>query len=294
MSMVSAKPPKPDPFSGGTSPGDRVDLWLFTMERYCDAVNMKPEQRVPFAATFLRSGAATWWRAHLTLVREGKEQLIIDWERFAGSLLAQFKPVNWKKIARDKLHNLRQTGSVSQYVYTFHALCLDVGHVSEDEKLDRFVRGLKPRVQQEVELQDPHTLEKTMQIAQRIDSIQWTGRMRQQTRYQQSGSSASWENREFQIKREVNVVTHENDSKREQLNDVNQRRTMRRRQTRWNHPNKSNQLTEQERQNCLSNKLCFRCKREGHMIRECPLKPKPEWKFNINRKSFKQGKGKGQ
>jgi hypothetical protein len=158
VSMVSAKPPKPDPFSGSTSPGDRVDLWLFTMERYCDAVKMQAEQRVPFAATFLRSGAATWWRAHLTLVREEKEQLITDWSRFSASITAQFKPVNWRKIARDKLHNLRQIGSVSQYVYTFHALCLDVGNISEDEKLDRFIRGLKPRVQQEVELADPKRL----------------------------------------------------------------------------------------------------------------------------------------
>jgi hypothetical protein len=101
----------------------------------------------------------------------------------------------------------------------FHALCLDVGNISEDEKLDRFIRGLKQRVQQEVELQDPQNVETAMQIAQRIDSIPWTGRMRQQ--HQQPAQFNSWRNASpnqgFRVKRELNSINQNADEESKRI-----------------------------------------------------------------------------
>ena len=291
VSMVSAKPPRPDTFAGGSSSGDRVDLLLFSMEQYCNAVKMQSDQRVPFAVTFLRGGAATWWRAHLELVKDRGQPMIKEWTIFTTSLIAQFKPLNWKKIARDRLHHLHQTGSVSQYIYTFHALCLDVGNISEDEKLDRFIRGLKQRVQQEVELQDPQSVETAMQIAQRIDSIQWTGRMRQQ--HQQPAQFNSWRNANpnqgFRVKRELNSINQNTDEESKELKAIHgKHRTAPRGPDKFTNRralnnNSPRRLTDKERQDCFDKGLCFHCKRTGHQLWDCPF-----------RNFKKQGKGRGQ
>ena len=64
------------------------------------------------------------------------------WDQFCRELRANFCPLNAAKLARDKLHVYRQTGSLRDYIAGFRTLILDVPGMSEDEKLDKFCRGL--------------------------------------------------------------------------------------------------------------------------------------------------------
>src|ERR1700692_4859775 len=101
----------------------------------------------------------------------------ITWQTFYDSLVQAFKPVNSKKIARNKIAGLKQTNSVQKNNDEFRSLCRDIDDMSEPEKLDRYIRGLKPVVRERVELSLPGTLNDAMSRAHTIDSISYYSRM---------------------------------------------------------------------------------------------------------------------
>ena len=255
------------------------------MQQYCKALRLPETQWVEFAATFLRDGASTWWRAHLDLVERQESPLITEWNVFKRVLTTQFQPVNAQKIARDRLHNLRQTKSVVEFVYEFHKICLEIKDVSPSEKLDRFVRGLKPSVREKVDIEDPQTVDEAMQIAQRIDSIQWTNRNRQREHGQRNRYHTAY--RSSSVKREFNAAViqpnHGQGKAEARLHAIGNNYG---RKVNFRRPfissSSSNSMSFEQRQRCLQEKLCFKCRRPGHMIKECPLN-----KGTFNRKSSK-------
>ncbi len=85
--------------------------------------------------------------------------------------------MNAEKAARDRLASLTQQRSVQDYVSQFRTLCFQIPGISEGEKMDRFIRGLKPQVQREVEIRDPQTFDEAVRMAERIDAVEF--RMRQ-------------------------------------------------------------------------------------------------------------------
>ena len=85
----------------------------------------------------------------------------------------QFRPENWSCRARDELANLYQYGkeSVADFLHRFRSLCLKINNISEDEKLDRFVRALVPDVHMQVELRSPVTFHDVVMYAERADAV---------------------------------------------------------------------------------------------------------------------------
>ena len=127
--------------------------------------------KVPYASALLKDDAAIWWRNHTEVADDNNETRIATWSAFKLAMVEQFKPVNSKKAAQDKLAVLQQKKSVQEYATAFRALLLEIPGIQEDEKIDHFIRGLKENIRLEVELQEPNSLSKTIRIADRYDSI---------------------------------------------------------------------------------------------------------------------------
>ena len=164
------KPPKPDTFSA-TKTSANVDLWLFMMEEYMEATNMHGDERkIMEAATYLRGPALTWWR---TIKQGPPEQRIINWALWKESFRNTFKPINSAKVARDKLAALRQDTSVRLYATEFRNIALDIPSITDDEKLDKFLRGLKRKTREQVELKEPATFDEAVRLAERFDTLAW-------------------------------------------------------------------------------------------------------------------------
>ncbi|KAL1914576.1 uncharacterized protein VTP21DRAFT_8201 [Calcarisporiella thermophila] len=70
-----------------------------------------------------------------------------------------FQPINSVKRVRDKLADLRQRRSVQEYAVTFRSLAMQIPGITEEELIDKFIRGLE--------------LE-----AERYDAVYFRGRMR--------------------------------------------------------------------------------------------------------------------
>lgn len=162
------RPAKPDTFDAATPSAD-VELWLFSLDEYLEACNVtNDDQKIREAATFLRGPALTWWRT----VKQGPpESRVVTWDAFKQNIRLAFKPINSIKVARDRLAALRQTTSVRAYATAFRNVTLDIPSMTDEEKLDRFMRGLKRKTREQVELKEPATFK--VRLAERFDTLAW-------------------------------------------------------------------------------------------------------------------------
>ena len=173
MGQQRVKPSKPTRFNGAL--GSDPTVWLFIFNQYAELSNVALDQRPKLAATYLDDKAATWWM-HLVSQQHNNNADAITWQIFYDGLVTAFKPVNSKKIARNKLAGLKQTHSVQKYNDEFRTICRDIDDISEAEKLDKYVRGLKPTIRERVELSLPTTVNEAMSKAHTIDSISYYAR----------------------------------------------------------------------------------------------------------------------
>jgi hypothetical protein len=265
QSTRNVKPAKPKTYDGSrfTDP----DTWLFQFEQYANIVGLTNTEKVQLAATYLEGPAATWWES---IYREAEQRAANEelnlptWTEFKQILVATFKPVNSSKMARDKLATLKQKTSVTAYNAEFMQLCIRAGNVSEAEKLDRYVRGLKTKVRMEVELWEPRTLQQAMTLAQRVDSITW--RMEQNS-FSNNRSPNFAQNVQQHVPMDLGTVQSEPDGigpQTDQLYAMNRTTS---------HKRFAPQMSREEFERCRQNGLCLKCKMAGHIARFCTATP---------------------
>ena len=115
------------------------------------------------------------WRYTSELANNGGQALPTTWQDFKSFLIGAFQPINPVKLARDKLSTLRQTTSVQAYFYQFQTLSMEIPGLSGEESTDRFIRGLKPHIRQEIELRGLTTFPDILTTAQRMDALTYKG-----------------------------------------------------------------------------------------------------------------------
>ena len=279
--IKAAKPPM---YSGDI--GTDVEAWLFQVGQYAYVTNIPEAHRTKWAATYLTGKAATWWRGQV--VQHGHANVDgITWDQFHEGMIAMFKPVNAKKIARDKLAALRQTHSVAKYNFEITQLFLEIGDVGDNEKLDKYVRGLKDKIRLEVELTEPTTLKAAMTKAQRVDGITYHTRMVQTGDYTTRNTYSAPTSESVPM--ELGIVDAENigDTDADTLNAIGGR---------FSRPSNSSNgrsmgnsfnragrrsFTPRQRENqevfryCQQHRLCLNCKEPGHIARNCTKPSKP-------------------
>ena len=197
---------------------------------------------------------------------------------FQNELINMFKPVNSKKIARDKLAMLKQTNSVAKYNFDFTQLCLEINDISESEKLDKYVRGLKDRIRVEVELAEPTTLPQAMSKAQRIDNITYQSRMGHNNGYTPGAFNRDSNAMELGVMDGNDSIQHD-----ETLNAIRNGSGYRNKaefknnniQPKSRRFTPLQRLSQEEFSYCQRNRLCLKCKEPGHTARYCnkPVKP---------------------
>ena len=267
---VSVAPAKPKHYSAER--GANPDVWLFQLEQYFDLANVTSDiNKVRLAATYLDGPAATWWRM---LHTECTVRLLAlpTWNEFKLKLVAQFKPVNSGKVARDKLAALRQYKSVAQYSTEFTQLVLEAGDVGAVEQLYRYKQGLKPKTRLEIELQDPRTVADAMQKAQTVDSLTWyltnprSGPPNRPPPANYTGHAPM----DLSAVRETPVSNYSNtgsETHQEGLNAMAANRFARPPSSpkRYAAPT----MSKEEYDHCRKNGLCLKCKKSGHVARFC-------------------------
>lgn len=171
---VEFKPNRP-----GTYNGKRdflaINTWLYKVEQYLLLIqigasqgNLSEGHKVMFASTFLTKNATVWL---YTLVLGNKVPQC--WEDFKKAIQSEFVPQDHVRRARDRLRKLHQTTNVSKYISEFRNLILTIPDITEGEKFDKFLSGLKYEVRVEVMKSTVATFERAAHIAIRVDSAIW-------------------------------------------------------------------------------------------------------------------------
>jgi hypothetical protein len=115
----------------------------------------------------LRGDAATW---RDSVWPDGTPMPWPDTETFKAAFIAAHTPVNDVELARKLLWDCVQTGPVEDYIARFRALVLRIPRMGDEDRLDRFVHNLEERIQQQVTMAAPATVEAAYSAAQHASS----------------------------------------------------------------------------------------------------------------------------
>ncbi|CAL9000421.1 unnamed protein product [Prunus brigantina] len=152
--------------SGSASSHERV--MMTKIKQYFKAAKIPDAERVSVTSMYLAGDAKLWWRTRAQEVSSGGRPAIEEWVVLKKELRAQFLPCNAAWLAREALKNLKQVGSVEDYVKTFCSLMLDVSNMFEEDKLFNFLTNLQPWAQTELRRQDVRSLNSAIAAAERL------------------------------------------------------------------------------------------------------------------------------
>lgn len=139
-----AKQYKPEKLDLRRKDTQRVQSFIFRIEKYFRMIQLNDDAlRVEVASFQLDGDVALWWRTRY-------EQTPMTWSEFVQKLREQWCDEHDIMRARSELRDLKQVGSAQTYTAKFDSLCLRIPDISETEKCDRYLYGLKPAVQKEL------------------------------------------------------------------------------------------------------------------------------------------------
>lgn len=253
--LTHLKPARPTRYSG-VKDYTTIENWIASVNSYFALTSAKPPHVYHYLNTNFADDAAIWFRYHY---REDQAETL-TWEEVRTALRNFFTPPNKDRRLHDEWAQLRQITTVAEYVGRFYKLGMQLPPMEPTHLLDKFLRGLKPKTRMELELKDPQTLAEAIRLADRFDSIVY----RKTVPLAPSTPSHSYSN-EYESGGEPMQI----DAMRTKPKTPPTPRTT-----------TLKKLTAEERTHLRNLGACFRCRRTGHLARECPSKANPSENSN--------------
>jgi hypothetical protein len=145
--------------------GFTVDSWINRISKqfefYGESAFPTDESRIRYAVMYLEGSAMDWWDR----IPESDKSKIVTWTLFVEALHSRFRPMQAAMIARMRLSNLKQTGSVSAYATLFVRELTPITDMGMADQIFHFRQGLKSHIAQRVLEKLPKTLHEAMDIA---------------------------------------------------------------------------------------------------------------------------------
>lgn len=255
-SSSGLKAPKPDVFKGTKSEAATVRLWVLSLDTYFATVNLSDTDQLKFSLTLLRESALLWWNS--LAIKPA------TFTAFKDALVDYYQPVSAQLAARDELAHLQQTGSVKAYTDAFKRCLTNIPDMSDNEKVDRYHRGLKRDIRVQVALSRVQTLDAAIEVAERTDEILY-GSRRSTALSSLNRSGPSVFRSHGPKPMELGAMPAQRQARPQQ-----QRRTYAQAVT--DGERRFPRLTPEERQRLRDSGGCFYCRGSGHFTSECPLK----------------------
>ena len=169
--MANLKPSKPDVYEGKRD-ALAVNAWIYQVDTYLNLLalsnpelNLTEEIKVQYASTLLKKNAANWY-----YMRVQAGDIPDTWQTLKLGIRAEFVPQDSVRRQRDKLNKLIQITSVASYLEAFRNIVISIPDISEAEKLDKFLNGLKPMIRLEVLKSGCANMNDAYRIALNVDS----------------------------------------------------------------------------------------------------------------------------
>jgi hypothetical protein len=141
--------------------------WIRALDTYFDYEDVEEDKKVKHAVTRLKGHATLWWdELQVDRCCKGKQK-IKSWDRMIAKMKAKFIPRDYQITLFRRMQNLRQKlMTVKEYTEEFYKLNIRVGHQeSDDEKVSRYMNGLRYDIQDEMSMVTIRTMEDAYQMA---------------------------------------------------------------------------------------------------------------------------------
>jgi len=290
--LATLKPQSPSTFNGMTTHTSSVDSWLFELDSYLALTNATDAQKLAFAISCLRDSATIWWRTAVQIMTE-QERQNITYDTFKQMIRTNYQPVAAAETARAALHRIQQKGTVQAYNALYLRLMNQITDMSTADQMYLYKQGLQSHIAREVSIHRPTTLMECMNFAQRAEielrQLRPNPRPTGNVTYPSSsrapfGSFRAPAMHAMNTPMEVAAMdgdfdwsdaygesgtAGDNTGYPTTTHAVNATSSMSKPNTN-NHAR--NPLSNEERQRCMQKGLCFVCRQQGHLSRQCPSK----------------------
>ncbi|GJW62307.1 transposon ty3-I gag-pol polyprotein [Tanacetum coccineum] len=98
--------------------------------------------KINMATRYLKDTAALWWRRWYGDIEQGTAT-INTWAEFVADFKKQFYQENAKNEVKSRLHKLKQSETIREYVKEFTPLVLEISKLSDQDFLFYFLDGLQ-------------------------------------------------------------------------------------------------------------------------------------------------------
>ena len=249
----------------GLDPAINVLDWLFALESRMRRLGVPEDEKIFIAGDFTKGIA-------FQMAKRKMMDGDCNWESFKSELMARFLPPDHARLTLAKLWRLKQDGALGKFVNDFLAIVMQIPVMTEEDKLNCFLSGLRDKTRAEVSLREPTTLDAAITLAYKLELTRGEGGQdkimsamfsqgRQQGRPTTTGKQC------FNCKREGHMAKDCRSKPATQ---------------------KQRQQSPHGQQAAKSSTLvtCFRCKKTGHKKADCHVKmdtaSKPGVTFKAN------------
>jgi hypothetical protein len=141
--------------------------WIRALDKYFDYEDVEEYKKIKHVVTRLKGHAALWWDELQANRHYKSKHKIKSWDRMVAKMKAKFIPKDYKITLLWRMHNLRQKlMSVKEYTEEFYKINIRAGHwESDDEKVARYMNGLRYDIEDEMSMMTLRTIEDAYQMA---------------------------------------------------------------------------------------------------------------------------------
>jgi hypothetical protein len=167
IARMSSKTKMDIPVYEGSLDAEELLDWIRALDTYFDYEDIEEDKKVKHAVTKLKGHAALWWDELQADRRSKGKQKIKSWDRMIAKMKAKFIPRDYQITLFRRMQNLRQKlMTVKEYTEEFYKLNIRAGHrESDDEKVARYLNGLRYDIQDELSMVTIRTVEDAYQMA---------------------------------------------------------------------------------------------------------------------------------
>jgi viroplasmin and RNaseH domain-containing protein len=209
-----------------------VDDFLYKLDFYLACQQFQSEEQKVSLCINCLDEHALTWFRSLNRIPQ-------TYEQFKNSIRTAFRPYDEQKQLRQQLKKTKQTTTVQDYVFRFRQVMVKVTQMAELDKVEHFISGLKTKTRKEVSFHSPENIEEAYQLALRYDQAFEYGFRSLESIQGKPG------------------FLHHNTPM--EIDNVKTREPLKK-------------LTAEEKEKLKKQGKCFKCRRSGHIAKNCPSK----------------------
>jgi hypothetical protein len=240
--------------------------------------NVNSPSAIAYAAAFLDGPAAAWWTTHQASIPPEQKYYggFPSFSDFAQQLEFGVGILNKQERAREDMDRLYQRTSVLLYGEEFTRITADLPDRHASDLRYCYLRGLKHDIREMLtgKIESMQDWTEIHKLAHACDELRMT-----RHRYSSNSTRHTYNHSETTPMELGNVTTHSHHHLSASSHRANtpdrSRSTTRRSSSPYPRPSTATPhlvaLTDQERDRLRQQNACFRCRKPGHVSRDCPL-----------------------